>query len=190
VRPAAGSAIRQNPNPTGLDDSFCAVHNELYLCFANSSGLKLRTKFIRMTIDGALPMLIESIDRTRRAGWTNELLVSTGLLGRLTANHHQKRQWKRCRQWCRGASLGPGQFDGICIALHRSALWSAKRDRRNLGRKRKETPRQPRGFLDKRCVLSDYRSGETGIRTLGTRKGTPVFKTGAGLTLLACQTSQ
>ncbi len=47
------------------------------------------------------------------------------------------------------------------------------------GRKRKETPRQPRGFWDKRCVLSDYQSGETGIRTLGTRKGTPVFKTGA-----------
>ncbi len=46
------------------------------------------------------------------------------------------------------------------------------------GRKRKETPRQPRGFWDKRCILSDYQSGETGIRTLGTRKGTPVFKTG------------
>ncbi len=52
------------------------------------------------------------------------------------------------------------------------------------GRKRKETPRQPRGFWDKRCVLSDYQSGETGIRTLGTRKGTPVFKTGLDSTQL------
>ena len=39
-------------------------------------------------------------------------------------------------------------------------------------------PRENSGFWDKRCDASDYQSGETGIRTLGTRKGTPVFKTG------------
>ncbi len=45
--------------------------------------------------------------------------------------------------------------------------------------KRKETPGKPGVSEINAAISATIGSGETGIRTLGTREGTPVFKTGA-----------
>ena len=73
------------------------------------------------------------------------------------------------------------EFASICIGLHfRVQSMTAKTE----VRKRKETPRELGVSEINAAFSSDYRSGETGIRTLGTREGTPVFKTGLYLTQL------
>ena len=51
-------------------------------------------------------------------------------------------------------------------------------------RKHKENPGELGVSEINAAFSSDYRSVETGIRTLGTREGTPVFKTGLDLTQL------
>lgn len=48
----------------------------------------------------------------------------TGFLDRSVGVIHQKRQAKRCRQWCRGAGIGAVQLASICIALHQFAVLS------------------------------------------------------------------
>ena len=64
--------------------------------------------------------------------------------------------------------------------LHSLSPGTGRRTRaKSEARKRKETPRKLGVSEINAAFSSDYRSGETGIRTLGTLAGTPVFKTGA-----------
>ena len=80
---------------------------------------------------------------------------------------------KRCRQWCRGAAYGAVQFAWICNTQGKSVQPKAG------AYKRKETPGKPGVSEINAAISATIGSGETGIRTLGTREGTPVFKTGA-----------
>ena len=82
---------------------------------------------------------------------------------------------------------GSLEFASDCIDLH---LAVQNVTGKTPGCKRKETPRELGVSEINAAFSSDYRSGETGIRTLGTLAGTPVFKTGACVTPLACQISQ
>ncbi len=69
----------------------------------------------------------------------------------------QKRPEKRCRQWCRGARIGAIQFSSYCHSFPLFALLEPGDRATDTGNtevhKRKETPRQPRGFVEKHCVL-------------------------------------
>ena len=95
----------------------------------------------------------------------------------------QKRPEKRCHQWCRGARIGAIQFSSYCHSFPLFALLEPGDRATDTGNtevlKRKETPRVLGVSGINAAFSSDYRSGETGIRTLGTLAGTPVFKTGA-----------
>ena len=71
---------------------------------------------------------------------------------------------------------GSLEFASDCMVLHDRVHDATGKTR---GRKRKETPRELGVSGINAAFSSDYRSGETGIRTLGTLAGTPVFKTGA-----------
>ena len=66
-------------------------------------------------------------------------------------------------------------FASLCIDLH-SGVQNMTGETR--ARKRKETPRELGVSEINAGFLAAIESGETGIRTLGTREGTPVFKTG------------
>ena len=92
---------------------------------------------------------------------------------------------KRCRVWCRGARLGAIQFSSYCRSfplfalLHSCSPGTGRRTRaKSKARKRKETLRKLRSSWKKTAFFNACRSGEAGIRTLGTPAGTPVFKTG------------
>ena len=67
--------------------------------------------------------------------------------------------------------------------MHVLAQWRANRHGVDLAEskahQRKEPPRVLGGSGVHAAFLAAVESGETGIRTLGTREGTPVFKTGA-----------
>ena len=65
--------------------------------------------------------------------------------------------------------------------LHSLSPGTGRRTRaKSEARKRKETPRELGVSEINAAFFNAYRSGEIGIRTLGTLAGTPVFKTGAG----------
>lgn len=91
-----------------------------------------------------------------------------------------------------GSGMGRSQNVPIAAFDTKMALAGNSPDSLAFGRPRKR--KETRGELGvseiNAAFSSDYRSGETGMRTLGTLAGTPVFKTGAGVTLLVCQTSQ
>ena len=70
-------------------------------------------------------------------------------------------------------SLG---FASRGIALHSGVQFV---NGKSQGRKRKETPRELGVSEINMTFIAAIESGETGIRTLGTLAGTPVFKTGA-----------
>ena len=67
------------------------------------------------------------------------------------------------------------EFASLCIDLH-SGVQNVTGE--TWGRKCKETPRELGVSEINAAFFNAYRSGETGIRTLGTLAGTPVFKTG------------
>jgi hypothetical protein len=79
----------------------------------------------------------------------------------------------------------PG-FASLCIDLHSGVQNLAGKTQ---GRQRKETPRELGVSEMIAAFLAAIESGETGIRTLGTLAGTPVFKTGFDLTQPPTQTS-
>ena len=94
----------------------------------------------------------------------------------------------RCPYWCHTVFLVLSQFSPFCTPGTRGQGDGNGAKPRPINAKK---PRVNSGFRGKTLHFEAFcRSGETGIRTLGTREGTPVFKTGAGVTLLVCQTSQ
>jgi len=77
----------------------------------------------------------------------------------------------RCRVWCRTVRTDLHRFARNCMTECKSMQPKA----RAINAKK---PQENLGFLQNAVFFSIYESGETGIRTLGTCKGTPVFKTG------------
>ena len=94
----------------------------------------------------------------------------------------------RCPYWCHSVFLVLSQFSPFCTPGTQGQGDGHGAKPRSTNAKK---PRVNSGFRGKTLHFEAFcRSGETGIRTLGTREGTPVFKTGAGVTLLVFQTSQ
>ncbi|MEY2726820.1 MAG: hypothetical protein RLZZ458_2687 [Planctomycetota bacterium] len=67
-------------------------------------------------------------------------------------------------------------FAQVCTELHDRGQINAAQSQ---GLSTQRNPRKTSGFCKNAVFFSIYPSGETGIRTLGTREGTSVFKTGA-----------
>ena len=83
----------------------------------------------------------------------------------------------RCPDWCHTVFLILSQFPPL---LHSWSPGTGRRTRaKTEAHKRKETPSKLGVSEINAAFFNAYRSGETGIRTLGTLAGTPVFKTGA-----------
>ena len=83
----------------------------------------------------------------------------------------------RCPYWCHTVFLVLSQFSPFCTPGTRGQGHGHGPKPRSINAKK---PRVNSGFRGKTLRFEAFcRSGETGIRTLGTRKGTPVFKTGA-----------
>ena len=94
----------------------------------------------------------------------------------------------RCPYWCHSVVLVLSQFSPFCTPGTRGQGHGHGPKPRLINAKK---PRVNSGFRGKTLHFEAFcRSGETGIRTLGTLAGTPVFKTGACVTPLACQISQ
>ena len=83
----------------------------------------------------------------------------------------------RCPYWCHSVFLVLSQFSPFRTPDSRGQGHRYGPKARAINAKK---PRENSGFRGKTLHFEvSCRSGETGIRTLGTRKGTPVFKTGA-----------
>ena len=83
----------------------------------------------------------------------------------------------RCPDWCHSVFLVLSQVSPFCTPRTRGQGDGHGAKPRPINAKK---PRVNSGFRGKTLHFEAFcRSGETGIRTLGTREGTPVFKTGA-----------
>ncbi len=98
----------------------------------------------------------------------------------------QNRPKKRCRPGAKVPVLVPFSFSRLVTVfpfLHSCSPGTGRRTRAKSGPpKRKETLRKLRSSWKNTAFFNACRSGEAGIRTLGTLVGTPVFKTGLDLT--------
>lgn len=61
---ATGREVCEDTNPTGFNDSFSPVHDQLHLFFANTSRSQVLLKLFEMHIDGTLPMFVKAIDQS------------------------------------------------------------------------------------------------------------------------------